>query len=184
VLFHFFGRKRASFAAPAKNVCKEPRFGNDRISVWKEESGPGPDVFINGGKTMTIDEAVREIQGKSAGITGRASVSYAREQMEEGEKIFAAASANIQSRHGNFPGVIVFTDRRLLAAGALPGIRRAISLPLTKLKTCKSRKSPLSYTVSLKTGTDGFSAVLSPRAGESFAPYISALERAVSGRYK
>lgn len=133
---------------------------------------------------MTIEEAVREIQGKPAGITGRASLSYAQEQIEEGEKVFAAAPANIQSHHGNFPGVIVFTDRRLLAAGGLPGIKRAVSLPLTKLMTCKSRKSPLSYTVTLKTGTDGFSAVLSPQAGEGFAPYISALERAVSGRYK
>lgn len=80
--------------------------------------------------------------------------------------------------------MIVFTDKRLLAAGGLQGIRRTISLPLTQLETCKSRKSPLSYTVTLKAGTDGFNAVLSPQAGENFAPYISALERAVSGRHK
>ncbi len=133
---------------------------------------------------MTVDEAVREIQGKSAGLTDRASVKFAQAQIGEKEKVFAAAPVSIRSRHGNFPGVLVFTDQRLLAAGGLPGIRRAISLPLAGLVSCRSRKSPLSYNVTDKTGRDSFTAMLSPQAGENFAPYISALERAVSCRYK
>lgn len=133
---------------------------------------------------MNIDEALRQIQGESAGLTGRAIVNYAQEQLEEEEKVFAAASANIQSHHGNYPGMIVFTDKRMFAVSGLPGIRRSISLPLKELRSCKSKKSPLSYTVTLKTNIDGFSAVLSPQAGENFSPYISALERAVSKRYQ
>lgn len=132
---------------------------------------------------MTIDEALKEIQGKTAGITSRGAVQYAQEQLAEGEKVFAAASANIQSHHGNFPGLIVFTDQRLIAVSALPGIRRLISLPLKDLLSCKSKKSPLAYNVTVKAQTDGFSAMLSPKAGDNFAPYISALERAVEKRY-
>lgn len=131
---------------------------------------------------MTVDEAIREMQGKSK-LTGRATIDYAQKQLAEGEKVFAAASANIQSHHGNFPGLFVFTDQRLLAVSGLPGIRRAISLPLTQLLKCKSRKTPLSYTISVSSGTDGFSAMLSPETGEKFAPYISALENAVNKRY-
>lgn len=123
-------------------------------------------------------------RGESAGLTGRATVNYAQEQLEEEEKVFAAASANIQSHHGNYPGMIVFTDKRMFAVSGLPGIRRSISLSLKELRSCKSKKSPLSYTVTLKTNIDGFSAVLSPQAGENFSPYISALERAVSKRYQ
>ena len=44
---------------------------------------------------MTINEAIKEIQGKPAGITGRATVNYAEEQLFDGEKVFAAAPANI-----------------------------------------------------------------------------------------
>lgn len=132
---------------------------------------------------MTIDEALREIQGKPAGITGRGAVQYAQEQLAEGEKVFAAASANIQSHHGNFPGLIVFTDQRLFAVSGLPGIRRLISLPLKDLLSCKSKKSPLAYNVTVRAQTDGFSAMLSPQTGDNFAPYISALEKAVGKRY-
>lgn len=53
---------------------------------------------------MTAGEAVREIQGKPSGLTGRAWVTYAQEQIENEEKVFAAAQANIQSRHCNFRG--------------------------------------------------------------------------------
>lgn len=45
----------------------------------------------------------------------------------------------------------------------------------------RNLKSPLSYTVSLATKLDRFSAVLSPQAGKNFAPYFSALKRALSG---
>ena len=132
---------------------------------------------------MSIDEAVREIQGKSAGITGRATVQYAQELLSQGEKVFAAAFANIRSHHGNYPGIIVFTDQRLFAASGLPGIRRSISLPLKELRECRDLRSPLSYNVSLATGKDSFSALLSPQAGKNFAPYIFSLKRALSGAY-
>ena len=132
---------------------------------------------------MTINEAIMEIQGKSAGIAGRGAVKYAQEQLFEGEKVFAAASANIRSRHGNYPGIIVFTDQRLFVAGGLPGMRRAISLPLKELRSCKDMRSPLSYTVSVSSKTDSFNAVLSPQAGKNFSQYISALKNAFTGRY-
>lgn len=132
---------------------------------------------------MTINDALKEIQGKPAGITGRATVNYAQDQLFDGEKVFAAASANIRSHHGNYPGIIVFTDQRLFAASGMPGIRRTISLPLKELRECRDLKSPLSYTVSLATNMDSFSAVLSPQAGKNFAPYFSALKRALTGGY-
>ena len=100
---------------------------------------------------MTVNEAIRQIQGKGPGLTERASVKFAQAQIREEEKVFAAAPVSIRSRHGNFPAVIVFTDKRLLAAGGLPGIRRAISLPLAGLLSCRSRKSPLSCNVTAKT---------------------------------
>lgn len=133
--------------------------------------------------TMTIDEAIRQIEGKAPGITVRATVQYAQSQLPEDEKVFAAASATIRSHHGNFPGVIVFTDKRMLAVSGLPGIRRSITLPLRELLSCKSKKTPLAYNLKIATKTDSFSAMLSPKPGENFAPYISALERAVSKRY-
>ena len=130
---------------------------------------------------MTINEAIKAIQGKSAGLTGRATVNYAQDQLYREEKVFAASSANIRSHHGNYPGIIVFTDQRLFAASGMPGIRRTISLPLKDLRQCRDLKSPLSYNVSLATKLDRFSAVLSPQAGKNFAPYFSALKRALSG---
>ena len=132
---------------------------------------------------MTINEAIKAIQGKSAGLTGRATVNYAQNQLYREEKVFAAASANIRSHHGNYPGIIVFTDQRLFAASGMPGIRRTISLPLEGLRERSDLKSPLSYTVSLATSTDSFSAVLSPQAGKNFAPYFSALKKALSGGF-
>ena len=132
---------------------------------------------------MTINEAIKEIQGKPAGITGRATVNYAEEQLFDGEKVFAAAPANIRSHHGNYPGIIVFTDKRLFAASGMPGIRRTISLPLKELRECRDLKSPLSYTISLATNTDSFSAMLSPQTGKNYAPYFSALKRALTGGY-
>ena len=132
---------------------------------------------------MTINEAIKEIQGKPAGITGRATVNYAQDQLSEKEKVFAAAPANIRSHHGNYPGIIVFTDQRLFAASGIPGIRRTISLPLKGLRECGDLKSPLSYTVSLATSTDRFSAMLSPQAGKNFAPYFSALKKALTGGF-
>ena len=132
---------------------------------------------------MTINEAIKEIQGKPAGITGRATVNYAEEQLFDGEKVFAAAPANIRSHHGNYPGIIVFTDKRLFAASGMPGIRRIISLPLKELRECRDLKSPLSYTISLAANTDSFSAMLSPQTGKNYAPYFSALKRALTGGY-
>ena len=132
---------------------------------------------------MTINEAIKEIQGKPAGITGRATVNYAEEQLFDGEKVFAAAPANIRSHHGNYPGIIVFTDKRLFAASGMPGIRRIMSLPLKELRECRDLKSPLSYTVSLATNTDSFSAMLSPQTGKNYAPYFSARKRALTGWY-
>ena len=52
-----------------------------------------------------------------------------------------------------------------------------------RLRECRDLKSPLSYTVSLATSTDRFSAILSPQAGKNFAPYFSALKRALTGGF-
>ena len=84
----------------------------------------------------------------------------------------AAAPANIRSHHGNYPGIIVFTDKRLFAASGMPGIRRIISLPLKELRECRDLKSPLSYTISLAANTDSFSAMLSPQAGKTTRPFF------------
>ena len=119
---------------------------------------------------MTINEAIKEIQGKSAGITGRATVNYAEEQLFDGEKVFAAAPANIRSHHGNYPGIIVFTDKRLFAASGMPGIRRTIPLPLKELRECRDLKSPLSYTISLAANTDSYTQCCLPRQAKTTRP--------------
>ena len=52
-----------------------------------------------------------------------------------------------------------------------------------RLRECRDLKSPLSYTVSLATSTDSFSAMLSPQAGKNFVPYFSALKKALTGGF-
>lgn len=126
---------------------------------------------------MTIEEAIIKIQGKPAGVTARASVRYAQEQLEKDEKVFAAATANIHTHRGHFPGVLVLTGQRVCAACGLPGIHRLKSFPIGEITSCSDKKSPMEYKVSFGTDSDSFQAVLSSRAGENFAPFMSDLKK-------
>ena len=129
---------------------------------------------------MTIDEAIKKIQGKPAGVTARPTVQYAQEQLESGERVFAAVTANIHTHTGHFPGVIALTDKRVLAACGLPGIKRLKSFPLDQLRTCGDKKTPMTYNVSFGTDHDSFHAALSAHAGEQFAPYSADLKMVIS----
>lgn len=128
---------------------------------------------------MTIDDAIKKMQGRSAGVTARATVQYAQEQLIPGERVFAAVTANIHTHTGHFPGVIVLTDKRVMAACGLPGIKRLKSFPLDQIRTCSDRKTPMTYNVSFGTDHDSFHAAFSPRAGENFAPYMADLKMVV-----
>ena len=129
---------------------------------------------------MTIGDAIIKIQGKPAGVTARATVQYAQKQLEEGERVFAAVTANIHTHQGHYPGVVVLTDRRIFSACGLPGIQRLKSFPLGDLRTCGDKKSPMTYNVSVGTDRDSFHAALSSHAGENFAPYVSDLKKVIA----
>ena len=130
---------------------------------------------------MTIDGAIRKIQGKY-GVTARASVEYAQEQVRPDERVFAAFTANIYTHHGHFPGVAALTDQRVFAVCGLPGIRRLVEYPLEALTMCRDSKSPLTYKVSFGTDRDSFQAALSTQAGENFAPYAADLKQMIAMR--
>lgn len=129
---------------------------------------------------MTIDDAIKKIQGKPAGVTARATVQYAQGQLSVGERVFAAVTANVHTHHGHYPGVVVLTDKRVFAACGLPGIHRLKSFPLEQLRSCSDKKSPMTYNISFGTETDSFHAALSASACEKFAPYMSDLKKVIA----
>lgn len=127
---------------------------------------------------MTVAEAIRQIQKKNASITNRASVNYAQEQIENGEKIGTAVTANIFTPRGHYPGVVVLTDRRVLAVCGMPGIKRLQSFALKDLLRCEEAESPLTYRATFRTRDDSFSITLPPTIGKEFSRYVAKINAA------
>lgn len=120
---------------------------------------------------MTIREAVRLTEGKNAGIVNRASVQYAETLLLDGEEPSAAVVANIATAREHFPGVVVLTDRRVLAACGLPGIKRAASCGPGW--TCQEDPSAIRYKFTFSDGKNTFSMTIDPDTGERFSRYIA-----------
>ena len=86
---------------------------------------------------MSINKALQLTQGKGAGFMNQASVRYAQTLLFSDEEICAAVVANVTTKGERFPGVVVLTDQRIIAACGLPGIKRCVALDLEKLETAK-----------------------------------------------
>lgn len=125
---------------------------------------------------MNIDEAIKKVQGKSAGVTLRGSVRYAQSLLEKGENVKAAVTSTIYSaRQGHYPGIVALTDRRVLAVCGLPGIHRVQSFPIGELLKVEESESPLTYKAVFRIKKDAFSISLGPTVGKAFTKYVADL---------
>lgn len=124
---------------------------------------------------MTVQEALQKTQGRNAGSVNRSAVVYAETLLAPDEIVTAAVIANISTQRGHFPGVVVLTDRRFLAACGLPGIKRSVSLRLDELGKCEETSSLFNYKAVLRTKEDGFSLTVDPEVGERFSRCLAVL---------
>lgn len=124
---------------------------------------------------MTVSEAIKQTQGKRAGLVNQASARYADTLLLPEECVIAAVVANIATSKESFPGVVVLTDRRVMAVCGLPGIKRAIVLKLDELKKCEETNSVLNYKAAFFGEKDRFSLTVSPDVGEKFSRCIAVL---------
>ena len=124
---------------------------------------------------MTVNEAIQHTQGKGAGMMNRASAQYAQTLILPEENIAAAVVANITTRGERFPGVVVLTDRRVMAVCGLPGIKRSIVYDLDELEKCQEAPSALNYKATFFAEKRAFSMTVDPEIGEKFSRHIAAL---------
>ena len=123
---------------------------------------------------MTVSEAILKTQERGAGFWTRSAVKYAQTLLKPEEVILAAVTANISTRKEHFPGVVVLTDRRVLAVCGLPGIRRGISCSTDS--PCVEKPTALHYQVSFSDRDNGFSMTVDPDTGEKFSRQIAVLK--------
>ena len=124
---------------------------------------------------MSINKALQLTQGKGAGFMNQASVRYAQTLLFSDEEICAAVVANVTTKGERFPGVVVLTDQRIIAACGLPGIKRCVALDLEKLEKCEETPSALNYKATFYEGKNAFSFTVDPEVGEKFSRHIAVL---------
>lgn len=124
---------------------------------------------------MTVNEAIRRTQGRGAGILNRPSVRHAQTLILPEETITTAVVANIATRNERFPGVVVLTDRRVMAVCGLPGIKRSIVYDVDQLEKCEGTSSAINYTATFSVEKSAFSLTVDPDVGEKFSRYIAVL---------
>lgn len=122
---------------------------------------------------MTLEEAIRKTQGKSAGMVNKLSVKYADSLLHSNENVAAAVIANISARGENFPGVVVLTDQRIMAVCGLPGARRFIPLSVSELEQCKEKSSSICYQARFQEHGKGFSFSVSTDIGKEFSKKLA-----------
>ena len=132
---------------------------------------------------MTVNEAIIQTQGSKPGFINRRSADYAQTLLEPGEAVTAAVVANIFTRREHFPGVVVLTDRHILAVCGLPGIRRRIICDLERLDKCVEKPTAITYSASFAAGENAFSMTIDPDTGEKFSQRIAIL-RSGTGKEK
>ena len=125
---------------------------------------------------MTVNEAIRQIQGKQAGMMNRYSAQYAQTLILPGETVTAAVVANIATPRERFPGIVVLTDRRVMAVCGLPGIKRSVTCDIHRLEKCEETPSALHYKATFSDGTNAFSLTVNPEIGEKFSRHIAVLK--------
>lgn len=124
---------------------------------------------------MTVQEALRATQDRDAGGLNRSAVRYAETLLQPGESAAAAVVANIVTRKERFPGVVVLTDRRVLAVCGLPGIKRSVSIPVDELKKCDETSSFLNYKAVFCGGDADISLTVDPETGERFSRCVAVM---------
>ena len=120
---------------------------------------------------MTIQEVIRTTQGTDAGIVNRLSVRYAETLLLQDEAPSAAVVANITTAREHFPGIVVLTDRRVLAVCGLPGIKRTAVCGAGW--TCQENPSAIRHKFTFSDGKGAFSMTLDPDTGERFSRHIA-----------
>ena len=124
---------------------------------------------------MTVQEALRETQGRDAGAVNRASVSYAETLIQLDEHILAAVICNAATPREHFPGIAVLTDRRILAVCGLPGIKRCVSLLMDEWERCDEISSFLNYKAVFRTKETAVSFTVNPEVCERFSRCLAVL---------
>lgn len=124
---------------------------------------------------MTINEALTKTQKKRAGLINKASVKYAETLLLPGEEPVAAAIANIYTRRDKFPGIVVITDQRVIAACGIPGIKRDICMQISDLENCEETSMIMQYKVTFRTRKDAFAMSVDPDVGENLSPHVAAI---------
>lgn len=122
---------------------------------------------------MTVNEAIQQLQGHRAGMFNGLSARYAQAKLLPGEAVSTAVVANITTPSEHFPGVVVLTDRRVLAACGLPGIKRFVACHLDELRKCEEKPSAINYKITFSDGKNVFSLTVDPEIGEKFSRYIA-----------
>lgn len=122
---------------------------------------------------MTVNEALKLVQKRGAGLGNKSSVKYAESLLEPGEVPVAAVVANISTKRDHWPGVVVLTEQHVIAACGLPGIKRTKIFPLTDLVKCEEADSLITYKVTFQTKDDAFSLTIDPDTGDALSPYIA-----------
>lgn len=124
---------------------------------------------------MTINEAITQIQKRKVRGMNKFSVNYAETLIEPDEKVVTAVVANIRTKRENYPGIVAITDKRILAACGLPGIKRSLSLPLDEIENCEEASSVIQYKATFYTRREAIGLSVDPDVGEAFSAYVAQL---------
>lgn len=122
---------------------------------------------------MTINEALKLVQKRGAGLGNRSTVKYAETLLDPGEEPVAAVMANVVTKRDRWPGVVVLTEQHVIAACGLPGIKRTKIFKVTDLVKCEEADSIITYKVTFQTKDDAFSMTVDPDTGDKLSPYIA-----------
>lgn len=124
---------------------------------------------------MTISEAIANTQEKQVGVMNRRSVRYAQSLLSDDENVIAAIVANVRTKRDNYPGIVAITDRRILTACGLPGIKRSFSIPLDELENCEEASTVIQYKATFRTRREAIAITANPDVGETFSTYVAQL---------
>lgn len=124
---------------------------------------------------MTVNEVIRQTQGKGVGLMNRLSAQYAQTLILPEEEVLAAVVANVSAHGERFPGVVVLTDQRVMAVCGLPGIKRSVIYEIEQLEKCVETPTAIHYKAIFSTKENAFSMTMDPDVGEKFSRYVAIL---------
>jgi hypothetical protein len=125
---------------------------------------------------MNVSEALVATHGKPASPINADSVKYADTLIGENENVQAAVIANIRTAREHFPGVVAFTDKRLLIVHKMLNLKRCIAYPYEKISSCSETVAKFQYIATFHVGKFQFTASLNPKDGDAISPYMHRLD--------